>query len=685
VTVPEGLLRDLAFVLVAAAIVTLLFQRLRLPVILGYLVAGFLVGPRTPPRLISDEATIQTLSELGVVLLMFSIGLGFRVRQVIAMVPTAGLTALVEVSFMCGLGYLAGHLLGWSPVASLFAGGVLAISSTMIVAKVNEEQPPDPDFQDFLYGVLIFEDLAAIVLITLFTSLGAGQAVSASLVGRVAAGLAVALVIMLAAGMLVIPRMLRAAARLWKPDTMLVAGVGLCFGMAALAEAAGYSVALGAFLAGCLVAESGSGYQVRREIRPVRDMFAAIFFAAVGMQFDLHALVAHWPLAVGGAALVILGKLFGVSVGAFLAGRGVRPALETGMSMTQIGEFSFIIAGVGFALHAVPPELYAVAITISAITAFTTPWCVRVAAPLAAYVDRKLPHRLQTFASLYGSWIEMLRHTPRPATPARRVRRAVRFLLLDSGGVLAIVFVYKVLREQIASGGLAAVRIGIGVMQSVLAAGTVAVLAPFVLGIINVSRGLGLELANLALPPPPKGKVDNALAPRRLLALTVQLTAVLLVGIPLAVATLPLIPGFGGLLVLAGVLALLGTGFWRRAQDLEGHFRAGAEVVVSALAKQSSGEQPSVELARRLLPGLGDFTALRVASGSEADGETLGDLNLRGRTGATVVAMLHGNRRTPFPEAHERLAGGDLLALTGSHDAIEAASEIVGNPKPSAS
>ena len=670
-------LGDLALVLIAAAIITVVFQRLKLPVILGYLLAGVLVGPRTPPRLVADEATIQTLSELGVILLMFSIGLQFRVRQVIALAPTAGLTAAVEVSLMLGLGYLAGQLLGWDPVGSLFAGGVVSISSTMIVAKVNEDRPPPRDFTEFLYAVLVFDDLAAVILITLLTALGSGNAVSASLVGRIAAGLAVALTLMLAGGMLVVPRAVRVVARLWRPETMLVASVGLCFGMAALAQATGYSVALGAFLAGCLVAESGSGRQVESEIRPVRDMFAAIFFVAVGMQFDIHALVAHWPLAIGFALLVITGKLFGVSVGAFLAGRGVRSAVQTGMSMAQIGEFAFIIAGVGLHLRAAPPELYAIAIAVSAITALTTPWCVQFSEPLAAWVDRKLPHRLQTFASLYGSWVEMLRHARRPETRGRRIRRGFRLLLLDAAVVLLTVMGYAYIHRRLQDGSLVSSALPTELALATLLAATLALLAPFVLGIVSVSRGLGVEMAAATLPPPPKGKVDNALAPRTLLAATVQITAVLLVGIPLVVATLPLVPAFGGVLVLGGVLALLGLGFWKSAHELEGHFRAGAEVVVSALAKQSATDQPSVDVARQLLPGLGDFTAARVGELTEAAGRTLGDLNLRGRTGATVVALLRGDERVVFPEADMRLLAGDLVALTGSHDAIQAASLIL--------
>jgi len=666
-------LRDLAIVMVVAAITTVLFHRLRLPVVLGYLLAGFLVGPRTPPRLVADEATIHTLSSLGVILLMFGVGLQFRLRRVISLVPTAGLTALVELSLMLALGYAAGQLLGWGPVASFFAGGVVAISSTMIVAKVFEERPPPREFQEFVYAVLVFEDLAAVLLLTVLTAVGTGGALSGPVVARLVAGLAVVLLAMLAGGMLVVPRALRTVAGLLRPETTLVAGIGLCFGMAALAESAGFSVALGAFVAGCLVAEGGVGKQVEREVRPVRDLFAAIFFVAVGMQFDLSSLLANWPLVIGFTLIVMLGKMTGVTVGAFLAGRGVQGAVQTAMSMAQIGEFAFIIALVGLQTGAVPPKLYAVAIAVSAITAFTTPWCIRWSGPLAQYVDRKLPHPIQTFASLYGSWMETLRHTPRAETPGRRVRRALRLLLLDAGAVLAVTLSYAILRERI----LALVTAGIGVplaaARLLLLLVVLALTGPFLVGIVAVARRLGLELAGIAMPSPGAGKVDNAMAPRRLLAITLQITTVLLLGIPLVVATQAFLPALPAVAVLIGVLALLGFGFWNSARDLQGHLRAGAQVVVAALAKQSASEQPSVDLARRLLPGLGDFTALRIGDGSPAAGRTLGELNLRGRTGATIVALLRGDQRIAFPEAGERLQGGDLIALTGSHDAIDAA------------
>lgn len=663
-------------VLVAAAITTVVFHRLRLPVVLGYLLAGVIAGPRTPVRMVADEGTIQTLASLGVILIMFGIGLTFRLRRVVALIPTAGLTALIELSLMVTLGYTAGQLLGWGTVASFFAGGVVAISSTMIVAKVCEESAPSRDFEEFLYAVLVFEDLAAVLLLTVLSAIGTGEALTGQVVARLAASLGVVLLAMLAGGMLVVPRALRFVASLLRPETMLVASVGLCFGMAAVAEWSGFSVALGAFLAGCLVAESGIGRQVEREVRPVRDLFGAIFFVAVGMQLDPATLWAHWPLVLLFTVIVMVGKTVGVTVGAFLAGRGVKAAVETALAMAQIGEFGFIIASAGLASGVVPPELYAVAIAVSAITAFTTPWYVRWSGALANYVDRKLPAPIQTFASLYGSWIETLRHAPRQQTPGQRVRRSLRLLLLDGVAVLAVTLTYALFRERILALLTGAIGLPPVLARLVVVTVVLALLGPFVVGIVSVARRLGLELALLAIPLPVRG-VDNAVSPRRLLANALQIATVMLMGIPLVALLQAYLPALPAVVVLLGILGLLGFGFWRSASDLQGHLKAGAEVVVAALAKQSATETGSVDMARRLLPGLGDFTALRIGETSPANGRTLGQLNLRGRTGATIVALLRGDQRIAFPEAGEQLQAGDLVALTGSHEAIGAAGEML--------
>jgi CPA2 family monovalent cation:H+ antiporter-2 len=257
-------------------------------------------------------------------------------------------------------------------------------------------------------------------------------------------------------------------------------------------------------------------------------------------------------------------------------------------------------------------------------------------------------------------------------------------LLLDALAVLVIVLCYPIVQRHLLDLIGSEFGLSAGVARLVLVLVTLALLAPFVFGIVALARRLGFGFAAVALPPPPPGKVDNAFAPRRLMGLTLQIAVVLLVGAPLVAMTQAFLPPFGGILVLAGVLALLGFGFYRSASELQGHLKAGAEVVVAALAKQSAAEHSGVDLARRLLPGLGDFTAARVGEGSEAADRTLTELNLRGRTGATILGLLRGEHRIPFPEAGERLQAGDLVALTGSHDAIKAAQALLTRARSSA-
>ena len=518
------------------------------------------------------------------------------------------------------------------------------------------------------------------LLIALLTALATGQQVTGATVGYLLARLGAVIALFFIVGMLVIPRVVRFVASFRHQETLVVTAVGVCFGLAWLAHLAGFSVALGAFLAGVLAAESGLAGELEDRIQPLRDVFAAIFFVAIGMEFDPGAIGDAWAPVMGFVVLVLVGKTVGVSVGVFVAGRGAREAVQAGLSLAQIGEFSFIIAGIGVQAGVVPPLLGTVAIAVSVVTAILSPGLIQRSTEIAAWVDRRLPKPVQTVATLYGAWVESLRQAHPARTPWRSVRYASRWLLIDAAAIASLVGLGAVarapLRTVVVNAGVPAVA------ASWLVTGLVAaVVAPFLFGIVRVSRSLGQQLAAIAVPVPPPGKVDNGRAPRRTLAGALQIGIVLVIGGPLVVVTQPFMPGLAGLALLAVVVALLGIAFWRSANDLLGHLRAGAELVVATLAKQSRAEHLHFDVVRRMLPGLGDLEPVRVAAGSECAGQTLGEVNLRGRTGATVVALLRGDQRVVFPEAGERLSGGDLVALTGSHDAIRSAAEILTHPK----
>ena len=675
-------LKALAMVLCVAAVTTVLFQRLRQPVVLGYLIAGLIVGPHLPIPLVADPAIIHTLSELGVILLMFSIGLEFSLAKLVKVSPTAGLTAVIECSIMIWLGFIVGRLFGWTAQQSVFTGAIIAISSTTIVAKAFDEQGIKGRLRELVVGVLIVEDLIAILLMATLTAVSTGSGLSAGALATTTGRLVAFLVVLVAVGVLVVPRAVRAIVRLNRPETTLVASVGICFAFALVAQEFGYSVALGAFIAGSLVAESGEEKTIEHLVRPVRDIFAAIFFVSVGMLLDPALVFRHWvPIAVL-AGVVVAGKILGVSLGAFLTGNGTRTSVQSGMSLAQIGEFSFIIAGLGLSLKATGEFLYPVAVAVSAFTTLTTPWLIRASGPVASFLDRKLPRPLQTFATLYGSWVEQLREGPRRRTVGALVRRLARLLVLDAAILTVLVIGTSVWAGRI--GVIVEEKTGLTqtVALPLVFAAAAGLALPFCVGIVRVARRFGATLAEAALPARADGKVDLAAAPRRALVVTLQVALVLLVGIPLTAITQPFLPGFPGTAVLGAILLILGVAFWRSATNLQGHVRAGAEMIVEALAAQSrrgaaSHRAHSLDQVQQLLPGLGAPTPVELGPDSPGVGKTLAELNLRGLTGATVLAITRDDQGVLIPTAKEVLRAGDLLALAGTQEAIEAAKGLL--------
>lgn len=674
-------LKALTIVLCTAGLTTVLFQWLRQPVVLGYMLAGLIVGPYVPVPLIADREVVQTLSEVGVILLMFSLGLEFSLRKLARVGPAAGLTAVIQTSVMFWLGFVAGQAFGWTVTESIFTGALIAISSTTIIAKAFDEQGVSGKLRELVVGVLIVEDLIAILMLAILTAVASGAGLSAGSLVQSSARLGAFLVGLIVIGLLVVPRAVRAVTSLRRAETTLVASIGLCFAFALLAVELGYSVALGAFLAGSLVAESGEEKEVERLVHPVRDMFAAIFFVSVGMLIDPAVIARHWPAVGTLTAIVIAGKVIGVSLGAFLTGNGIRMSVQAGMSLAQIGEFSFIIAALGVSLRATGEFLYPIAVAVSALTTLTTPWLIRGSDRAAALLDDALPRPLQTFTALYGSWLERLRAAPRRVTVGQAARRLVKLLALDGAALAAVVIGASVAGDTVTAFLSATLGLSETASRALLVLAAALLAAPFVVGILGVSHRLGVLLAETAFPKPELQRVDTALAPRRALMVTLYLAAALLIGLPLVALTQPFLPGTTGALVFALVLLVLGVGFWRSTTNLQGHVRAGAQVIASALGAQARratalpDARPRVSVSE-LLPGLGEPEAVRLEPAGPAVGRTLAQLNVRGLTGATVLAIIRGSE-VILPTPDETLQSGDVLALTGTREAVEAAKQLL--------
>lgn len=680
-------LPNLAIVLGVAAVTTVIFQKLRQPVLLGYLLAGMVVGPHVPVPIVADVEIVHALAELGVILLMFSIGLELTVERLARVGPVAVLITLVQVGAMLGLGSAAARLLGWSPLEAFTTGAMIAVSSTTIVVRTFEDLKIRGKLADLVYGILVVQDLVAILLLAILSAVAAGQGVTAGAVAGEAAKLLGLLVAIAAAGMLLVPRAVRKVAALGRAETLLVASVGFCFVLALLAQKLGYSVALGAFLAGSLVGESGESDTIEPLLRPLRDVFAAIFFVAVGMEIDPAEIAVQWPAILLLTTVVLIGATAAVGLGAFLTGHGTRTSVGVATSLAQIGEFSFLIAGVGVATGRVRGALPGIAVAVSGITMLATPLLVRRSGALASWLDAKMPRPVQTFLALYGTWVERLR-APSKSAPASPIGHLVRLLALDAillgavaaGAALGAPGIARAITDR--AGGSPAIARGLVYLLAAVLA------APLVAGLLRVSRRLGLALAERALPPGEPGKVDLADASRRAFVVTLQMGVVLLVGIPLAVATSPFLPAAAGALLGAALLVVLSIGFWRSAMNLQGHLRAGAEVVLAVLASGSAraGGAPDESLGTTLetmLPGLGPMAPLRLADGSPACGRTLAEVNLRGLTGATVLAIRRGEEGVCVPSGNDRLSVGDLLIVSGTAEALAAARGLLA-PLPAA-
>ena len=679
-------LTALTLVLGVAAVTTVVFQRLKQPVVLGYILAGLLIGPYVPFPVVASPAVVHTLSELGVILLMFGLGLEFSLGKLFRAAPTAGITAVLQCSLMIWLGYLVTQLLGWSPMESIFAGGVIAISSTTIIAKAFDEQGIKGSLREFVVAILIVEDLVAVLMIAILTGASTGAGVSATELAATLARLAGFLVGLVALGLLVVPRMMRAVVRLGRAETTVIAAIGVCFGISLLAHELGYSVAMGAFVAGVLVAESGKVAEIEPLVNPVRDIFAAVFFVAVGMLIEPAEVAAHWLAIVVLTAVVVVGKVAAVSFGAFMTGKGTRTSIAAGMSLAQIGEFSFIIAGLGLSLGVIGSHVYPVAVAVSSITTLLTPALIRRSGRFASFIDRKLPKRLQTFVALYESWLDKLR-TSRGESRSR-LRRFIRTLLLDVAVIAAALIALSMTFET----ALGLLRHELDLSRSVARVVFVVVGAglvlPFCVSVLRTTQRFARLIGEVAVPRGGDGsgidRVDLGRQPRVVLEAAIRLVGILIVGSALIAITQPFLPNHTAVIALLIAVAVLAFLFWRTAAGLHGHVRAASQAVIEALAAQTSAhadhERPAdpLEQARQLFPGLGAPVRFELPADSSIVGRSLSQLELRAVTGATVLAIVRGEAGFVTPDAHDPLRAGDLLAIAGTDEAISAAIALLG-------
>lgn len=372
---------DLAMILGVASVVMLICQRLKQPLVLGYLIAGMIVGPYTPTFLnVTDTSSIQVVAELGVVFLMFSLGLEFSFHKLKRVGAPASITGLVEVILMLAIGYFVGIMLGWPKIESLFLGSALAISSTTIIIKaISELHLKRTYFAELVFGVLIIEDLLAILLLVALSTLALTDAnIGSGIFLKAAIRLVLVVGGWFLIGYFLVPTLFRRWLKEASNEILIVVSVALCLILVSFAAYFGYSVALGAFIMGSILAETEESHRIETLIQPLRDVFAAVFFVSVGMLIDPNQIWSHINAVLIITLVTIVGKVFASFIGAYASRQHPLTALQVGFSMAQIGEFSFIITGVGVALGLLSPAFYPIIVAVSVITTFTTPYLIQL-------------------------------------------------------------------------------------------------------------------------------------------------------------------------------------------------------------------------------------------------------------------------------------------------------------------
>lgn len=438
------LVKDLALILVVAGIVTIVFKKLKQPLVLGYVVAGFLVSPHMPYIMsVADRADISTWGDIGVIFLLFSLGLDFSFKKILKMGASPIISTCSIVFCMMMLGIVTGHLFGWSRMDSIFLGGMLAMSSTTIIYKAFDDLGlRQQRFAGLVMSVLILEDILAIVMMVMLSAIANGSNPDGGQMIGSLMKIGFFLILWFVVGIFLIPLMLRSMRKFINNETLLIVALGLCCAMAVLSTKVGFSSAFGAFVMGSILAETIEAERIIKVVEPVKNLFGAVFFVSVGMLVDPAILVEYsWPI-VTLVLVIILGQVIFGSLSFLIGGQSLKSAMQCGFSMAQIGEFSFIIASLGLSLGVIGKFLYPVVVAVSVITTFLTPYMIRMATPAYGMLERRLPKKW----IMAMNNLTLAKQTTQPEAKWRTlIKQMVRITVIYSilsGASIALMFTF---------------------------------------------------------------------------------------------------------------------------------------------------------------------------------------------------------------------------------------------------
>lgn len=628
------LIRDLAVILGVAGIVTLVFQKIRQPVVLGYLVAGLIIGPYTPPHiLITDIPNVKALAELGVIFLMFSLGLEFSFHKLTRVGFSASITGIFEVVMMTVIGFFVGTLLNWSYYECIFLGAALAISSTTIIIKALQElNLTKKRFADVVFGILIVEDLLAILILVSLTTVVATQNIFSIAMLIAAAKLITVVTAWFLIGFFLVPYSFRIIARFTNAEILTIVSCALCLMLVVVAAHFNYSTALGAFIMGSILAETPQIARIRELIQPIRDIFAAVFFVSVGMLIDPHMILMHWPIVLLLSVITIVGKVITSGVGAYMSGQSINNSMRIGFSMAQIGEFSFIIVGLGIVMGVISDELYAMVVAVSIVTTFTTPYLIRFSNYASQQFETHVPKKTKSLLNNYSAWL--YRQTSSAQNQKKYRQATTRFIV---NGII-VVIIFKVIESlllvymtQIGKG--AELRyVGIWMVSFLLASPFIwAMLTAFKLNTRKIQVTLPLAVASIAT------LIEiGLLSSAYLISWQVDLT-------------------------LLAVLILFMSLFHKKIANFYYWFES--RLIVSITSKDAKYHL--------LAPWDAHLVHLTMSADSPLTGRTLHDMQVRDQFGVNVVAIQRGSELYFAPRGDQVLMPGDKLIVLGDDAQID--------------
>lgn len=642
------LIRDLAVILAVAGLISLLFQRIRQPVVLGYIIAGILIGPHTPPfQLITDVPSIQTWAELGVIFLMFTLGLEFSFRKLAQVGVSAGITASSEVLFFLPVGFTVGKAFGWSFMDSIFLGAMLSISSTTIIIKALDElKLKKHHFAELIFAVLIVEDLFAILLLVALGTIAISKTVSA--LALLTAALKLILVVggWFLTGYFAVPHFMRYVGRIGSDEMLTILSLGLCLALVVFANYFHYSTALGAFIMGSILAESPVLPRIERNMASLRDLFGAIFFVSIGMLINPRVLWDHMGAIAILCVVTIIGKIISTGFGALISGQSLRNSVQVGFGLAQIGEFSFIIAQLGMNLKVTSDFLYPIAVAVSLVTTFTTPYLIKVSGRAATAFEAKLPQRIRDELNRYALQAEARRTGAKERQALFRplLRWTLNGLTVSVLFVLCSEWLIPFLKEQFSVNEKIRPLLGWG--AAMIAS------SPFIWAMLTAFRE--------------EGAVSRAVKIRNF-SLSRALSKILTL-LWIGALSAEFFPGKYVIFVTIGVLITTFLLFYRRLESAYHWFEVR---FLSTFESQPHGHGTAEVPFSHLAPWDAHLIKMEIHPNSVLVMKKIKDAALRVKHGINIVAIQRGRKSIVTPMPDEVLLPKDELILLGTDEQAE--------------